>query len=193
MSPPQPAIRQLLDFAKQHGTQPLDADQERRLMTLDAQTGWDCDEARLEIPQVDFPHPAQHTPRTRLAYSRESVYEGSGVLGTDDWVNQDDSGRSPHRSITLEPTQAWWAVMEALAERFEGLGRSRSAGEIARDDLRTCGTLKEIVAYAEEHFGHRPSKRSLQNWTKSGALRYVRRGKLWDFSHSDLESLVRKS
>lgn len=63
---------------------------------------------------------------------------------------------------------------------------------IPLDELETAATKSDITAFAEEHFGHRPSERTLYNWKESGALKMQRRGRLWDFSRSDLERLVRR-
>jgi len=59
-------------------------------------------------------------------------------------------------------------------------------------DQQTAKTLDQIAGYAEEHFGHKPSTRAIQNWRDDRSLRMYKRGKLWVFSKSDLETLVCK-
>jgi hypothetical protein len=103
-----------------------------------------------------------------------------------------DPAKHSVRAADGEQDQAVGLAAEVLALLQRAIESARQELLILPDDMASRRTLGEVAEYAEEHFGHSPSQRAIQIWRDDGSLRMRRRGRLWDFSHSDLEALVRR-
>jgi len=86
----------------------------------------------------------------------------------------------------LIPAPQWTQAMRGLRASVGHALRQ----QIELTDIATAKSHAQIVAYAEQHFQKKPSERSIQNWIDDDSLRARKRGQLWEFSISDLRTLV---
>jgi len=86
----------------------------------------------------------------------------------------------------VEAPEEWRQAMRGLKATV----RIALERQIDPHDIATAKTQGAIADFADEEFRERPSERSIQKWLAEGSLRSRRRGQLWEFSKSDLRTLV---
>jgi|GEM_PF-3546012 hypothetical protein len=84
------------------------------------------------------------------------------------------------------PVETWNQAMQGLRASAESAALS-----IEPKDLGRARTQPEIAAVAKKLFGEQPDERTIRNWISNNSLRARQRGRIWEFSISDLEALVR--
>jgi len=97
--------------------------------------------------------------------------------------------RSESESLRLVELRG--KMLDWLREMFPDAIAIAAEPDIPSEDQETAKTLDVISRYASQHYDHMPSTRSIQKWRDHHSLRMYKRGQLWVFSRSDLETLVR--
>ncbi|MEX2287743.1 MAG: hypothetical protein WD648_11680 [Planctomycetaceae bacterium] len=101
---------------------------------------------------------------------------------------EDRLARLPEQlDLALQPSQ----ITPATQARKSDLGGADDV-RLPPNELVKVRTINDIALYAEREFGWRPARSTLNHWIKNKSLRARRRGKIWEFSRSDLEALVQK-
>ena len=158
---------EIIDSAGPYGYYLCDGAEWEEFAQLDAEVCGECNYLGVSMPKYSIS--VQHNSSPPVAFGFVAIARSITNLG---W--------------TIRPREEWRQAMRGL----QAAVRVALERRIDAADIATAKTQPDIANYAKANFGKRPSERSIQNWIADRSLRAQLRGQLWEFSKSDLRTLV---
>ena len=157
---------EIIDSATPHGLYLCEGPDWEEFMRLDGELCGECNYLGVSMPKYSILVTGGTTP---VEFGFVAVARSLTNLG---W--------------TIRPRPEWRQAIRGL----EASVRVALERQIDSADIATAKSHREIAEYAKGKFGKKPSERSIQNWIADKSLRARTRGQLWEFSRSDLQTLV---